>query len=331
MRVLVLAVMAAACTLPGTDTGATDGPGTDPTTGDPTDKVTVTDCTAVVTDISPFDNAPSIPLNTEVVATFSEPVVDGAYLISVKGAKGQATLSRNGLVATWVSDTDLEVDTTYTVEAQVCSNVVTSSFTTVGPPVTKIDVEGNTYGLDWGDLTFLDPPRGGSLLAGSVEFDEVLFQFVSIDDTTEEATVGATVSVDDKAGAPEPFCGAYLEETADFSTNPFFAFGPQDVAYPAFFDKAGNVTGTIDIEELELNFEVSADGTKLLNPVLSGLIPTEPLLGDACEDSVLIALAKGTCTKCAAAPSGKCLMVEATAKEAALVAGFDLASECAAP
>ena len=337
MRAVLMSTMLlwGACAGQDPTEGMTDEGVVDPEKKEQDEKVTITDCTSVVTDIDPLDQAPSVRLNTEVNATFSEMVEDGAWSITVSDpdgneVKGLGTLNQGGFSATWVSDSNLDVETTYTVEAQVCSNVVTSSFTTVGPPVTKVTVEGNTYALDWTLLDFVEPPLGGGLLRDQVDFDDVLFQFVSIDEKTEEAVVGATSSFDDppKSGVPGPVCASYVTETADFSTNPFFEFGPQTVEYPAFYDKQGNVLGTVEIEDLTITFEVSADGTKLLNPALSGLIPVEPLLGDSCEASGLITLVQGTCLKCSVAPSGKCLQVDATGKEAGLVVGFDLDQEC---
>lgn len=332
MRTALFSVLlAVGCSTPITPTD--DGPDgvVDPTadTGEkPTDGVTNELCFAVVTDVDPLNEAGSVPLNSTVTVTFSEPVEDGAWALSVQGVKGVSMLASNGLSATFVPDAFLEIETTYTIDAQVCADQVTSTFTTVGPPVTKVDVEGNTYALDWSALTFVEPPRGGAALAGSVQFTDVVFQFVSIDDKTQIADVAATVAID-QAGTLNAYCPAYVSQSADFSTNPYFEFGPTTVEFPALFDSKGNVKTTVQIEDLALSFEVSADGTELLNPTISGLLPTEDLLGDACPDSFAVALAKGTCVKCKAATSGLCLMVEATSKTAALEPKFDLAGECA--
>ena len=308
----------------------TGGPnGTDPSGTTPSSTTETVPCTAVVIDFEPASGALSVPVDVEVVVGFNEAVPPrGELSIAVSGATGVTELAEDGLSATWISDTDLEVDTTYTVDVAVCGSVASSTFTTAGPPVEEIDVEGNSYALEWASLTFTEPPAGGAIIANNVSIDDVLLQFVSIDDVAGSADVAFAVSEDDPAGDPRPYCSSLVEETGDFSANPQFTFGPQNVEVPAVVSK-GQVLSTTIIEDLTLDFEVSKDGTQLLNPALTGLLATEDVASGPCEKAWEVLLVGGSCVKCTVSDSGLCLLVEASGTTADEIAGYDLVGECA--
>ena len=301
---------------------------TEPTDPAETPLVPTVECAAIPESVSPIDQEASVPLDTEVVVTFSEAVPEGGVTVGVAGVPGTSFLAEDGLSITWLSDSDLEPDTEYTIEANVCGVLSNTVFTTVGEPIEVVDVSGKTYAVAWTSLTFVEPPKGGPIVADAVNIDDVLLQFASIDELTNEAELLGALSVDTPNGDPRPFCDELIEVTTDFSSNPSFTFGPETISVPLNIDADGNVTESVQIEDLEIQFEVSGDGTELLNPNLRGLIAVEDLVSEPCEESFVVTLAKGTCLPCTIAPSEMCLLVDATATSADEVADFDLQGVC---
>ncbi len=113
-----------------------------------------------VASISPADQSISIPVNTEIVAHFSEPIDPSAYSITVtpsagSPAAGTATLSSDNLTLTFVPTDFLQPGTLYTVQVSGFQDMVgisgttsTTTFTTANSAVlfnlsTGLDASGN--------------------------------------------------------------------------------------------------------------------------------------------------------------------------------------------
>ena len=322
----LLFVMATACTVAMPGDGDTPAP-TDPSgVGSPTTPVV---CDAEIDQVEPLNGALSVEVDAEVVVTFTEPVTSGTWAVAVAGAEGVASLAEDGLSATWISDVDLEPETEYTVEAEVCGEPFSSIFVTVGAPIEPVEVDKRSYAVEFASMTFTEPPRGGSILANFVAFEELLVQFVSVNDEEETAEMAVTVGrADPVLMTREPLCEGLVTGTGDFSDNPKFEFGPQTVTVP-YSIVGGQIAASLDFEELVLTFEVSEDGTELLNPTFSALMATDEVLESPCESAWQVVLTEGSCLPCSSSPTGTCLLVEANATSAGEIAGYDLQQECA--
>ncbi len=301
------------------DAGPTDPA---PTTGDTgTSEDTGLGCVAEFAGITPVDGQFSVSVEPTITVAFDRPVVEGQWSVEVQDVEGEAELSVDGTVATFEPYAPLEFGTQYVVLIEVCGVPTATKFTTVADALDPLSLEGKTFGVPWGDLTFTEPANG-AFLRDSLDVDKVLVQFVDVNAVTLEIDTAVAIA-NDGTGGPEPFCDTYLQETGDFSANPIFEFGPQRVDIPL------NSTTDIAVEDLTLTAEVSQDGDKLLYAELTGLVATEALLPEPCEKSVKVSkLLLGTCEKCTISDSGMCLLLEASVGEAPEEVGFDLDGEC---
>ena len=293
----------------------TDDPGTVPTEVEQP-------CDAIILTVEPAPRAEDVALDSEVTVTFSEAVGDGDWFLAVYDAVGVATLAADGMSATWVAETELEPSTSYTIEAEVCDESMSTTFETTLGPVPIEDIEGVTYSVLWDDLTFTEPPNGGVLFQ-FLTIDAVLLQFEAIDPATSDVDLAATLEID---GAP--FCASVVRETGDLSGNPELTFGPQTVTIPIFIDGDGTVTQSTDVEGLTITGNVAADGGSLQDIELRGLIAVEDLIGDPCPKNSLVTLAMGTCEPCTVSKSGSCMLLEANTATADEDLKIDLTKDC---
>ncbi len=329
---LMLAAALLACGGDKDDNDAPTGPGvdgdadTDADTDSDTDTDTDVDCYSEIVGVTPEPNAQNVVLDTTVVVDFDTPVpAGGAWSIEVPNALGTATLAPDGLSATWTPEGDLSPETTYTINASVCDDDESSVFTTAPPPVDPAAIEGTAYGLAWADPVTgvtITEPAAGDLLKGLMPIDFVLLHLASIDPVTDEIDAAATLAYYDSYSNVVPDCDVAVQEIADFSRNPFFSFGPQNIQ---FEDGAT----AYDIEDMILFAEVSQDGTQLLNPRLSGLVATEQFIpGEDCLTGPLVQLFQPTCRPCTISTTGQCMLVEGNAPAANIQPGIDLYGTC---
>ncbi len=272
--------------------------------------------------IDPGPAETNVALDTEVRVDFSEAVIEGDYSLDVAGAAGAATLAADGLSASWIGSAALDAETEYTINASVCADSQSSVFTT-SAAVDLAALVGKTFAVPWADMSFTEPGNAGEIINLLGDIDEILLQMNAIDATTFEVDSAASFTGDDGNGNIVISCGSVVQETGDFSQNPFFSFGPQDVDFPL-----GGGVSTL-VEDLELRAQFDGSGTFATNIQLSGLIAVEDLLPGADCNSAVVSLFQPTCLPCNASqvPPYECMLIEANAPQAD-VSTFDIFADC---
>lgn len=316
-------------------TGDTDG-GT-PTDKDPT--VPVEECEATVAGFDPAADSLEVAVDATVTVTFSEAIPEGGNwllnLADIKGKEvaGTATLAGDAMSATFVPDAALAYEQVYRISAAACDDSQTADFATGAEPIVTTGLEGKTYGIAQEDLTVTNPAGLNALLAvvpGGL-FDVLAFQLTTYDAGNQLFTAQATV-LDEY---DMPFCDLMVSADADFSANPFIELGPQNLQIDL------GLGNTIELEDLFVGGRIAADGTALEDASVSLLLAFETIgVGEllnlktepTCDEISTTDIIKGFITKpdcvpCTTSTSGNCLLIEASADEAAEIA-VDLSKEC---
>jgi hypothetical protein len=285
-----------------------------------TDTDADTDCAATIVTIEPAPETFLVPLDTQVTATFSEPIAaTDPYDIQVSGAPGTVTLAADGLSASWTGT--LEYETDYQISASVCDSSDQSSFRTLPEPIDPSLVEGGTFALPWEALDITEPGNDQALNL-FITVDYILAQVLTVDGTTAD-TLSTVAYVDEETGAILPECDVAAQQPADFTLNPYFQIlgNLQLVINP----ETGQVA---DLENFSLQARVSADGQLLTDVRLSGLVATEQIIeGEDCN-SQTVQLLSPTCVPCTISDTGECLLFEGSAAEAVRNDSIDLYAYC---
>lgn len=284
-----------------TDT-AVDDTGTD--TGDTADTDdTEEPCTATVTGLSPADGSVDVSIDTEVVATFSDPVT--AADIAVRGVNGTVTIADDGTSAIFTPDDLLDRDSTYVVTANVCSSTLTGSFTTVGE-APALDLAGRTYDveLDGTDITWVKPSQEvGELLMTYVTTTSILIGVESADETTIDL-VGAA-GFDFHGELRQYPCTAAIDfDPASFAASPSFSVGPVDTSI-------GSSSMMVDVYGLGVDGAFAGDAESLEDVTITGSVDTRPI-ADSTGMDVCPLLSALYGVSCGACPDGAtaCLELE---------------------
>jgi len=327
MHPVFLAFILAACsggkdgTHPGNDTTPSDGVGDADTDVDSDADTDADACTASVVSVDPEDNATDVDPASAVTIGFDSAVSpDQDWSLDVEGATGSATLSADGLSASWTGA--LDPDTNYVVHASACGNEWQSTFRTAPPAIDLASLVGNTYVLDW-DTVNLSEPGNGAALKLLVNIDYVLAQIISADPSGDTATALGTIGTDDGAGNAVPVCDVAVQETADFSQNPTFSLAGD------FTVVVNPTTGQqATIEDFQLQGLMSQDGTQITDVSLQGLAATEQFLDGADCNSIAVALLQPTCVACTTSATGQCMLIKGTAPVAAIQPALDIQATC---
>jgi len=284
------------------------------------------ECLSTIIAVTPQDGETGVDLDADVTVEFDTPVPATSDLaVSVLDTVGSLTVAADRLSATWTPTEELQVETEYTVDTFLCETPLTTTFTTVSAAVDPALFIGNAFSIPWDDITITEPGNS-ALLQAIVGIDTVLLQIQSVDADTGDAETAATVGsfVSDNMGTVNPICPGVVQDTADFSNNPEFLFGPQTISIPI------GVGAVADVESFELQATVAADGQSLESVSIRGLLATDLIPGfDAECTSDIVALLLPTCLKCDTSPSGMCMLIEGNSTDAQLLATLDLYQACA--
>jgi hypothetical protein len=303
--------------------GDTVPDGGDADTDADSDSDTDADCTAVVTSVTPADGDNFVPLDAEVTATLSAAITDAdPFEITVGDAQGTTTLASDGLSMTWVGTLDAETD--YTITANACDSSFEADIHTLPESIDLASLEGNTYAIPWQNID-IDEPSGQAvegLLNTFITIDYVLAQILTVDAGAQSADSIGTTGVEGEIDI-EPQCDAAVEQTADFTLNPYFRI-EGDIQIPV--DPENGVFTTV--EDFSLLARMDEGGGSISDIRIHGLIATEDLLANNDCNSAGIALLVPTCLPCAASATGECMLFEGTAELALLQPTLDIDAIC---
>jgi hypothetical protein len=274
-------------------------------------------CDVTVSNLVPGDGSTTAYAQADIEWAIS--AADGSATITVTDAAGGAvsgttSASEDGVTIRFTPDSPLAASTSYTTQISVCDGAGggTASFSTsdVGTVIDAGSTEGRVYAFDLFSGRILQPPGIGPLLQpfiGDVEWLASPF-------ATDGVTMDWRMGLGDGSGNQDTCSPSVSVLGADFTSNPFFAFGPA----PTVFEVQG---ATIKLDDLYLSGAFSPDVLRLEGIVLSGLLDTRPLAdlvapGGAPDAFCQLALTFGDwCQSC---PDGQllCLPVEVDSLQA---------------
>jgi hypothetical protein len=266
------------------------------------------DCTVTIKSVEPADGSQNVSVESLVTVTFDVPLPSGgAATLAVDGVSGTTEVAADSWSMSFTPDVPFDYETSYTVDAEVCVDSGSSTFTTSSAPLDASDLEGKSYSVLWEDINFSQPNNLDALLAiADVEIDSMLVQIRDVDLTNNTLGAVATTGYDDPYLGTYFSCDAVVDAgEADFSLNPLFSIGPTQLVVPSDFMD-------VILENFELYGAFSADGEELTDVYIFADIDSRPL-GLGC--SLVAALAGGSCVAC---PDGEleCIRAAATAATA---------------
>lgn len=281
------------------------------------------DCAARIASITPSQGATEVELDTAVVAVFSEAIQPTArHEVAVYHAntgqrvEGEVTLAGNGLSATFTPASPLASSSTYDVTARVCAHVDHVAFETVAIPVDPGILAGRTFGLDVGDVQWIQP-RDADLDTAEgfvlMHVDSVDVEAPSMDVLATTGGLVGGVIVPDCANVSEP-------PTTDLSDNPEFTVGPVDFL-------VNTDQGLLTVEGMAVDATFTSDAGALVNLHLLGFVDPAQFDG-AMPCAFIAAVIQGTCAPCPTG-QGDCIVIEGKAPAASLIPAMDLGSICA--
>lgn len=290
---------------------------TDTDSEEPTETDTeVTGCTAEVETIIPRDDAINVAVDSVIAVSFTEAVPSESDLsIAIDGVSGTTALASDGLSATFTPDADFATETEYEVEVEVCEDSASASFTTSAPPLDESDLVGRTYVLDMDEVTW-EAPSLMALVAGDLALEFLMLEVLEYDETSAELSFAVAIGESRGANVVQTDCYPVIDfSEVDFSSNPNFVLGPQDITVPV------DATTDATMEDFTFSGAFSSDGDALESIVIEALIDTEPF--DAfVEDKLGMTTCEASATffgeSCVACDEGDetCLETIVTADEA---------------
>lgn len=255
------------------------------TTEDGTDKETDTDtdteCDNSVTTF-PNDGATGVYYRTAIEVAFRAAEDDAVFTLTAGDSDVAFTGEWDGNTYFITPDAPLEPSTQYTLD-------VTYSCGSLEPPVSfttsevggeldgdTIDsIVGSVYNIDITGGRVVEPAGIGDLLTGALdEGISVLVSATEYNMDDEELTfVGALGQVDDDDNITQDICEPSIAfpEAADFSGNPFFSAGGENVAL--------SVAGIdLIVDRLIISGAYAPDGSYLAGITFDATVDTRPLV-----------------------------------------------------
>lgn len=212
---------------------------------------------------------------------------------------GTQAVSADGLTVYWVLSEPLTPGQSYSAILHYCGGDAEISFTTstLGTPLTDDSVlQGKTYLLDLQNARVTEPPGIGPLIAGELAGVNI---FVGVTDVTApNITMIGALGREDVDNVQE-YCDPSIDfPVADFSETPHFEIGGEGSTTISVADI------TVEIQNLRIAGDFSADASYFGGGVLEGTIDTRPLdslLDDSGEAGAICNTAASlgvTCVPC---------------------------------
>jgi len=196
---------------------------------------------------------------------------DETAVISIDGVDGESWLNDRNDVVYFQPTDDLAPNSSYTATLSYCTGEPAISFTTsaLGETVSEsVDLTAFTYSLDLQSGRVIVPEGVGAVLQDYLDF-QILVQPTSVENDQIEI-LGAIP--DDTDASHQSYCDPSIPfPAADFSSAPYFQFGPQSTT----IDVADM---SITIDELMISGTFSADGSWFGGGSLAGEVDTRPLV-----------------------------------------------------
>jgi hypothetical protein len=258
-----------------TDSDSDSDSDTDTDTDSDTDTDTDTDtdgsgdCAASVDSTWPEDGATGVAFGEQVIFYLSEG--DPTAAITVAGVAGSSSLNGDEDVVTFTPDSPLSGGTTFVATLTYCGGVEVISFTTedLGDPTDPDDLPGTTWSLDLSTGT-ISEPAGLETVLGVFGFTLEYSLLIGVEAVTEDE-IDLIGALPDSTGAAQDYCALTVDfPTADFSLNPYFQVGPEDLSV----DIAGYA---VDVQDVYLSGTISSDASEVTDVEFAGLLDITPI------------------------------------------------------
>jgi len=259
-----------------TDTG--EEADTDTDTDADTDTDTDTDCETALTSLEPTDGAANWYWQEALTLVFDGPATDAA--IAVADGEGtdialSVTWNKTEEMATVAPVDGFTPSSTHTLSVDICTQSVSTEFATsaYGSELEEgaAALVGNTYSLEFSDVTITEPATAGALLKTFLT-EPLLIGVASVDIDAETIELVAAQGIKLNSGSYEQDTDveAWLFPASDFSNNPFFESDADQIEL-TYTDIA------IPVDGFHLEGTFAADGSSFGEGKLSGLVDTRYL------------------------------------------------------
>lgn len=275
-----------------------------------------TGCASGIASVQPGVDAILVPVDTSVVLAYTHPLPDGQQpSLRVDGVTGLTALSADRLQATFTPDAPLAPETTYTVIASECEDLIEHGFTTRGVAVSVDDIASRSWGLSVGSSEWI-APASAPLFAPLLDLPSFVLQ------------------IDTSSGLPH-LVGRFAADTALGLTPvpcaPLLDFGPLDLSdSPRFTTHDDSMTFrwlglSMSLSAMHVTGTFAGGGTSIAELSLSGLLDARVLeavtgVEDLCDQAAEFGDACEPCTDGAVA----CLPSFIVQHEAAEITPIDL-------
>jgi len=196
---------------------------------------------------------------------------------------GEQTTRDDGLTIVYTPTQPLEPTTAYEVSLDYCRGTPSISFTTsvLGEPIDDPGaIRGRTWAYDLRDARFYQAGYLGDLLQTFAE-RVGLVSFVAIDGDTVDLRLAVA---DDNDPPGQDYCARTVDiRGVDFSSTPYFEFGPTDMEFNAYL-------GVVTLHEMTVQTTVAPNGAALEGMVISAVIDVRSVsdavdmdTGELCE------------------------------------------------
>jgi hypothetical protein len=227
-------------------------------------------CEVVLLEMSVADSATGVSHTPTLWASFSQPVLEQAWSLTLDGVPGQAALSEDGLTATFEPDAPLLANEAYALTGQVCGRTKVTQFSTLGPSVSPEDLVGRVYGVPFGGANWTEPSAWSEIveLLGLVLPEHLLVKAGPMD------------------GSAPVFHAAFTARDAQVQSpcDPVIAFGPPDLSQnPIFASEAAEASialqwyGALVFESIQMTGELLDAGETLGHLHIQGLLDSRAL------------------------------------------------------
>lgn len=296
---------------------------------EPTDTTdTPTPECATISSSFPQDEATNVYYRVTLSWEFTE--ADTSAAVTVTGAAGDVAGSSAwiGNTLIWEADAPLDPSASYDVSLTYCdgANNPMTSFTTsaVGASVDLADLADKTFALDveqGSSAIFIQPPGVGPVLQQQLDENDIDI-LIGVQDATDTNITLMGALGDGGATLAQDLCAPSIPfPTADFTANPYFTVGPQDVT----FDVADV---SLTLMDLNVDGAFGPGGTLIAGATLSGTLNVNDLVPLAGPDGDAVCeLAEPFGVFCEACEDGSgnyCLSALVTNIEADLLSGVSL-------
>lgn len=229
------------------------------------------ECDVTISKTFPAANATDAYYRGTVEFTLTKPDESATVTSDVAGT---TTTSEDGLTIVFTPDAPLSPSTSYTFTLHYCGGDAPLTFTTsaLGTPVTDpaSTIKGSSYLLDLKDARVTEPAGVGDLLASNLDGVDIYVNVTDLSDTKVKM-IGA-MGNPDAASPTQDWCSRTIDfPEADFSAAPHFELGGEG---KTTISVAGYA---VDIQNLHIAGDFSADGSYFGGGTLSGTIDTRPL------------------------------------------------------